>query len=206
MPLLSDSNVEVAREVIARYPKPKSALIPLLHLAQEEHGWVSDEAMAQIADLIGVTPAEVIGTCTFYEMFKREPIGTYLVNLCTNISCHLMGADELMTHAENKLGIANGQTTPDGKVTLHGVECIAACTEAPCASVNYRYHNRLSTEDFDRLLDDLMADKVDVPPHGTLAQIRQRIPEDRKAGILPPTEAGRPVWIGGKEDTAGATS
>ena len=206
MARLNDTSVEVAAEIIARYPKPKSALIPLLHLAQEQDGWVTDEAMAHIAELIGVTPAEVIGTCTFYEMFKREPTGEYLINLCTNIACHLLGADELMAHAEAKLGISAGETTADGRITLHGVECIAACTEAPCLSVNYRYENRMTPESLDRLIDELQAGAVDIPRHGTLAQVRQSIPEDRKAGILPPAEAGRPVWIGGNEESAEVTS
>src|SRR5689334_1585625 len=100
MARLTPENVEVALEIISRYPRPKSALIPLLHLAQEQDGWVTDEAMAHIADLVDVTPAEVLGTCTFYEMFKREPVGTYLINVCDNIACMLLGSDELIHHAE----------------------------------------------------------------------------------------------------------
>jgi NADH-quinone oxidoreductase subunit E len=90
-----------APEIIARYPRPKSALIPLLHLAQEQDGYVADDAMEHIAELIGVTPAEVLGTCSFYEMFKREPVGEYLVNVCTNIACMLVGGEELLHHLED---------------------------------------------------------------------------------------------------------
>ena len=87
MARLHRANVGLAREIIGRYPRPKSALIPLLHLAQEQDGYVTDDAMAHIAELVGFTPAEVLGTCSFYEMFKREPVGRYLVNICSNISC-----------------------------------------------------------------------------------------------------------------------
>ena len=112
MARLSAENTITAKEIIARYPRPKSALIPLLHLAQEQDGYVADDAMAHIAELIGVTPAEVLGTCSFYEMFKREPVGEYLVNVCTNISCMLLGGEELLHHLEDRLGIKAGQHHP----------------------------------------------------------------------------------------------
>ncbi len=187
---LSDSNVRLAREIIGRYPRPRSAMIPLLHLAQEQDGYVSDEAMAHVAELVGTTPAEVLGTCSFYEMFKREPVGRYLVNICTNISCQLLGGEELLHHAEETLGIRAGSTTDDGVFTLEDVECIAACTEAPCLQVNYRYVYRVDDGGFDALLADLRAGRLDttVPPHGTLARVRQAT-TDRWAGrddALPP--------------------
>ena len=100
MSRLSDANVSLAKEIIGRYPRPKSALIPLLHLAQEQDGHLTNDAMVHIAELIGHTPAEVLGTATFYEMFKFEPVGKYLVNICGTMSCLLLGADELMHHAE----------------------------------------------------------------------------------------------------------
>ena len=91
MARLNDANVAIAKEIMGRFPRPKSALIPLLHLAQEQDGHVTNEAMAHLAELIGITPAEVYGTASFYEMFKFEPIGRYCVNVCTNISCQLVG-------------------------------------------------------------------------------------------------------------------
>ncbi|MEO7429215.1 MAG: NAD(P)H-dependent oxidoreductase subunit E, partial [Acidimicrobiales bacterium] len=105
MARFSEVNLGVAGEMISRYPRPKSALIPLLHLAQEQDGYVADDAMEHIAELVGVTPAEVLGTCSFYEMFKREPVGDYLVNVCTNIACMLVGGEELLHHVESRLGI-----------------------------------------------------------------------------------------------------
>jgi NADH-quinone oxidoreductase subunit E len=205
MARLTPENLVVAAEIIGRYPRPKSALIPLLHLAQEQDGWVTDEAMAHIAELVGVTPAEVLGTCSFYEMFKRQPVGRYVVNVCTNISCQLLGGEELLHHAEKTLGVKAGNTTPDGLFTVEDVECIAACTEAPCLQVNYRYRHRITADQFDQLVDDLRAGRLDdeVPPHGTLARVRQSIPAHRAAGAVPPEGQSEPAWMG-MNATAGA--
>ena len=180
MSRLSDHNVIVAKDIIGRYPRPKSAMIPVLHLAQEQDGYVSTEAMAHIADLLGVTSAEVYGTATFYEMFKFEPVGRYCINVCTNISCQLLGAWELLEHAEESLGIKSGSTTSDGIFTIEDVECIAACTEAPALQVNYRYRYKVSDGEFDQLVDDLREGRLidEIPPHGTLARIRQRTPDN----------------------------
>ena len=179
MSRLSDINVATAREIIGRFPRPKSALIPVLHLAQEQDGYVAEDAMEHIAELIGVTPAEVYGTASFYEMFKFEPIGRYCITVCTNISCQLVGGWELLEHAEERLGIKPGGTTSDGLFTLEDVECIAACTEAPALQVNYRYRYKVTNAQFDQLVDDLSDGRLadEFPPHGTLARIRQRTSE-----------------------------
>ena len=194
-------NTAVAEEIIARYPVPRSALIPLLHLAQEQNGHLTEEAMEHVAELVGVTPAQVLGTASFYEMFKREPVGDYVVNVCTNISCLLRGGEELLEHLERRLGVKAGSTTPDGKFTLEDVECIAACTEAPCIQVNYRYFHRVTPEAVDELIYDLRAGKRahDVPRHGTLSRVRQQIPADRRAGVAPPDRNVEPVWLGRNE-------
>ena len=198
MARLTNENVATALEIIGRLPRAKSALIPLLHLAQEQDGHVTDDAMEHIAELVGITPAEVLGTASFYEMFKFEPVGTYMVNICTNIACMLTGGLELLEHAETTLGIRPGQTTSDGLFTLEEVECIAACTESPCLQVNYRYEHRVTNEGFDRLVDDLRSGRrTDVPPHGTLARVRQHIPADRAAGVVTPEMHETPVWLGG---------
>ena len=196
MSRLSADNERIAHEIIARYPRKKSALIPLLHLAQEQDGWVTDDAMVHIAELVEVTPAEVLGTCSFYEMFKRHPVGDYHVNICHGIACHLLGADELIHHAEESLGVKGGGTTDDGTITVEGVECIAACTEAPCLQVNYRYLNKVSKADFDALVRDLRrGDRPEIPPHGTLAKVRQSIPAERAAGPSYVEGAEEPVWL-----------
>lgn len=207
MSRLSDANVALAKEMIAHYPRPKSALIPLLHLAQEQDGWVSNEAMAHLAELVGVTPAEVKGTCTFYEMFKLHPVGTYMINVCTNISCQLNGGEELLEHAQKTLGVRAGGTTDDGLFTLEDVECIAACTEAPCIQVNYRYGLRLSHEDFDDIIAALRAgntpDKLitanagePIPSHGTLGLARQHLTDEQTVNIIAPEQIHEaPVWL-----------
>ena len=188
--------LSIAEEILSRYPVKKSALIPLLHLAQEQSGYVSEDAMQHIAELVEVTPAEVLGTCSFYEMFKREPVGKFLVNICTNISCQLLGAEELLHHAEHTLRIKPGGTTDDGLFTLEDVECLAACTEAPCLQVNYRYVNKVSSADFDKLITDLRTGtRSDIPQHGTLGRVRQHIPDDRRAGNVSPDDNAAPVWV-----------
>ncbi len=194
----SEQNLELAQEIIGRYPKPRSAMIPLLHLAQEQAGWVSEPAMAQIAELVGTTSAEVLGTCSFYEMFKRHEVGKYVINICATMSCALMGAGELLHHAEQRLGIKAGGTTSDGMFTIESAECQAACTEAPCLQVNYRHKYRVSPADLDQLIDDLAAGKLEseVPVHGILARTRQHIPADRAVGAeAPESVTTPPSWF-----------
>ena len=198
MSFFTEENRALAGEIIGRYPKRRSAMIPLLHVAQGQAGWVTPEAMTEIAELVDTTPAEVLGTCSFYEMFKREPVGKYLVNVCVTMSCALAGAVELMEHAEERLGVRAGGTTPDGMFTLASAECQAACTEAPCLQVNYRYRYRVDTEEFDRLIDDLASGSLDgeIPQHGITARVRQHIPADRAVGAVPPESVNeQPVWL-----------
>lgn len=183
MARLNALNVERAKELIGHYPRPKSATIPLCHLAQEQDGFVTQEAMTHVAELVGCTPAEVYGTASFYEMFKFQSVGKYLVGVCTNISCMILGGEELLEHAEKKLGVRTGSTTSDGLFTLEEMECLAACTEAPCLQVNYRYRERVTHDQFDQLVDELRAGKHtnEIPAHGTVARVRQSIPSDRRA-------------------------
>lgn len=200
MSRLNEANVQLAREIIGRYPQPRSATIPLLHLAQQQNGYVTNESIAHIAELVGATAAEVLGTCTFYEMFKMKPVGKYLINVCGTMSCALMGAADLIHRAEQVLGIRVGDTTDDGLFTLEQAECQAACTEAPCLQVNYRYRYRVTPGQVEVLIDDLRNGRLDseIPPHGTVAKVRQRIPADRGVGAVPPDEVtGPPAWMQG---------
>ena len=201
MSRLSDDNIKLAHEIIARYPRPKSALVPLLHLAQEQDGYVTREAMVHIGELVGVTSAEVYGTASFYEMFRFEPIGKYLINICGTMSCALMGAHELMHRAEEKLGVKAGGTTSDGLITLAHAECQAACTEAPCLQVNYRFRYRVTPDQVEQLIDDLRAGRLteEIPPHGTLARVRQNVAAERFVGaVSPDVEVTQPSWLDGK--------
>jgi NADH-quinone oxidoreductase subunit E len=166
-----------AEELVALYPEPRSALIPLCHLAQEQDGWLVPEAVSEIAELCGVTAAEVRGTATFYDMLHTEPVGTYAVAVCTNIACLLGGALELLEHAESRLGVRAGGTTPDGVFTLHEAECLADCDRVPCVQVNHRYVGAQTPESFDALVEDLRAGRLSdtVPSHGTLVRVRRSV-------------------------------
>jgi len=164
-----------ARRLIALYPEPRSALIPLCHLAQEQDGWLTPEAMVDIAGLVGVTPGEVLGTASFYDMLHTEPVGRHVVAVCTNIACLLAGAAELLEHAEDSLGIGSGGTTVDGTITLEEAECLADCDRAPCVQVNHRYVGAQTPGSFDRLVAELRsgARDADIPSHGTLIRVQR---------------------------------
>ena len=166
-----------ATELVALYPEPRSALIPLCHLAQEQDGWLKPEAIEELAELCGVSAAEVQGTASFYDMLHTEPVGRYLVAVCTNIACMLGGALELLEHAEATLGVRAGATSPDGMFTLHEAECLADCDQTPCVQVNHRYLGAQTPESFDALLEDLRAGRLadTVPPHGTLVRVRRSV-------------------------------
>jgi NADH-quinone oxidoreductase E subunit len=166
-----------ADELVALYPERRSALIPLCHLAQEQDGWLTPEAISEIGEICGVTAAEVKGTASFYDMLHTEPVGKYVVAVCTNIACLLGGALELLEHAESTLGVRAGGTTPDGVFTLHEAECLADCDRTVCVQVNHRYVGAQSPETFDALVDDLRTGRLDetVPPHGTLVRVRRSV-------------------------------
>jgi NADH-quinone oxidoreductase subunit E len=172
---LSADTLAQARQVITLYPEPRSALIPLCHLAQAQDGWLTPEAMTDIAGLVGVTPTEVLGTASFYDMLHIEPVGSHVVSLCTNIACLLNGAIELLEHAESSLGVNAGGTTEDGTVTLEEAECLADCDRPPCVQVNHRFVGAQTPASFDQLIADLRAGAhaQDIPDHGTLSRVRR---------------------------------
>lgn len=146
----SDANLVRAREIIARYPRAKSAILPLAHLAQDQDGWLKNEAMEEIAALTGVTPAEVQGTCSFYTMFKRRPSGSLVVSVCTNVTCLVTGGPAILEHLTQKYG-------DDDDVTVEEVECLAACGGAPALQVNYEFHELMSPDTATSLVDDYKA-------------------------------------------------
>jgi len=180
---LNPDNLRRAKELMGLYPEPRSALIPMLHVAQEQDGWLTPDVIEHVAELVGLSPAEVYGTASFYDMFFTHPVGRYLVSVCTNLACLLNGGYELLAHAEERLGVAAGSTTDDGEFTLEEVECIALCGAAPCLAVNWRFFGDVTDADFDRLVDDLrtgrLADKV--PHHGTLCRVRRKVAADASA-------------------------
>ena len=174
---LSEEMITHARQLVSLYPEPRSALIPICHLAQEQDGWLRPEAIEEIAAIVGVSPAEVFGTASFYDLLHTEPVGRYVVSICTNIACMLAGAYDLLDHAEKNLGIKAGGTTPDGLFTLEDAECIAGCDNAPCLQVNGRYFGKLTRAEFDKLVEDLRACELaeQVPTHGTLCRVRRSV-------------------------------
>lgn len=177
MARLTKENVERAQRTIALYPHARSALIPLLHLVQEQDGHLTQDGMEHVAELLGLTPAEVLGTASFYDMLFTHPVGTYLVSVCTNIACLLNGGYELLEHAEGSLGVKAGGTTPDGTFTLEEVECLALCGNAPCLTVNWRFFGDVTNDAFDGLVDDLRAGRLaeTVPPHGTHSRVARSV-------------------------------
>jgi NADH-quinone oxidoreductase subunit E len=153
--MLSDALKETFDRLIARYPLKRSAIVPLLLFAQDEIGYISDEAIEEIARRVGVRPIEVIEDISYYSMLRRQPIGRYNLQVCTNISCLLRGGDEILQHCSKKLGIGHKQTTPDGLFSLEEVECLGACCGAPAMQVNYDYYENLTPEKVDTLIEAL---------------------------------------------------
>lgn len=158
-PFLLSSELKVAIDKwLEKYPSDqrRSALLPALHLAQEANqGWLSAPAIEAVAHYIGIPPAAAFEVATFYSMYDLEPVGRHKVRVCASISCMLNGADELLAHTEKCLGIKAGETTPDGRITLKRVECLAACGGAPAIMINKTYHENLSPEKIASLLDEL---------------------------------------------------
>ena len=141
--------------LVANYPQPKAALLPVLWEVQKAKGWIDLEGERWVAARLGVAPSHVHGCVTFYTMYKQEPSGRYHIQLCTTLSCMLRGSDELMRHLEAKLGIKTGETTPDGKFSRARVECLGSCGTAPMFQLNDDYHENLTSEAVDRLLASL---------------------------------------------------
>jgi NADH-quinone oxidoreductase subunit E len=164
-------------DVIALYPQVRSAMLPLLHLAQEQDGYLTDEGIAEVAELTNTTPADVRGTASFYDMFHLEPVGKYVVSICTNIACLLAGGEELLEHASATLGCSVGATSDDGLFTLEEAECLADCDIAPCVQVNHRYVRSATSDSFDAMVQELRGGKLDhdVPAHGTLVRVRRSV-------------------------------
>ncbi len=173
---LSEEVLNKARILLEVYPNKRSALIPLCHLAQGQDGYLTPEAIIEIAELVDVTPAEVRGTASFYDMFHLEPVGKHVVAMCTNIACMLRGADELLEHAQEVLDVGIGGTTQDGQFTLEEAECLAGCNNAPCVQVNHRFFGPLDNDGFDELISDLKSGKLKdiVPEHGVLNRVERQ--------------------------------
>ncbi len=141
--------------MMGRYPEKRSALIPSLHMAQKELGYISYDTVCEIARLFDLSPNEVYEVVSFYTMFHRRPVGKYLIQVCTNISCLLCNAEGIMDFLVRKLGVRPGETTPDGRFTLLEVECLGSCGTSPVVQINEDYYEELTPEKLERILDSL---------------------------------------------------
>ena len=154
---LTDTTRAAMGEIIARYPRPRSALLPMLHLVQAEDGFVTPEGVALCADMLGITRAEVSAVATFYSMYKRRPVGDYHVGVCTNTLCAVLGGDAIFAALKEHLAVGNDETTPDGVVTLEHIECNAACDYAPVVMVNWEFFDNQTPDSARDIVDALRA-------------------------------------------------
>jgi NADH-quinone oxidoreductase subunit E len=155
-----------ADQIIARYPRSRSALLPLLHLVQSEEGYVSDDGIDYCADRLGLAESEVASVVSFYTMFKRHPVGEYHVGVCTNTLCAIMGGDQILADLHEHLGVGDDETTPDSKVSLEHVECNAACDYAPVVMVNWEFFDNMTPGSSRELVDGLRSGAKITLPRG----------------------------------------
>jgi NADH-quinone oxidoreductase subunit E len=153
-----------AQAIVARYPKARSALLPMLHLVQSEEGYVSSDGVGLCAEVLGLTKAEVGAVATFYTMYKRRPCGEYLVSVCTNLSCQLLGGEDIYARLSEKLGLHHDETDAEGKFTLEHAECLAACDFAPVVTVNYEFFDNQTVQSAEAVVDAIASG---TPPHPT---------------------------------------
>ncbi|MFF7335638.1 NADH-quinone oxidoreductase subunit NuoE [Streptomyces sp. NPDC008150] len=179
-----------ARAIVARYPDSRSALLPLLHLMQAEEGHVTRTGMRFCAEVLGLTTAEVTAVATFYSMYRRRPSGDYQVGVCTNTLCAVMGGDAIFESLQEHLGVGNGETTDDGKVTLEHIECNAACDFAPVVMVNWEFFDNQTPATARRLVDDLRDGRTVSPTRGAplctfkeTARILAGFPDEREGAV-----------------------
>src|SRR5215212_3941522 len=203
MPLNEDTRL-AAKEIIARYPRARSALLPMLHLVQSEEGYVSPEGVRFCADELGLSKAEVGAVATFYTMYKRRPTGEYLVSVCTNTLCDVLGGQEIYETLSESLGVGHDETTPDGRITLEHAECLAACDYAPVVTVNYEFFDQQSPESAMALVGELEAGRRPLPTRGaplcSFKEISRQLAGfiDERPGALDAGPAGEPTLIGNR--------
>ncbi|MDO5676045.1 MAG: NADH-quinone oxidoreductase subunit NuoE [Propionibacteriaceae bacterium] len=165
---IDETTIAELRELAGRYPQPRSALLPMLHLVQSVDGRISPRGIEACADVLGITTAQVSGVATFYTMYKRRPAGKQHVGVCTTALCAVMGGDILLDRAKKKLGIDEGQTTPDGQISLERLECNAACDYAPVMMVNWEFFDNMTPQKADDLLDKLLKDEEVISSRGAM--------------------------------------
>jgi NADH-quinone oxidoreductase subunit E len=201
---LTDQTRLLAKEIVARYPRPRSALLPMLHLVQSEDGYVSPEGIRFCAEELGLTKAEVGAVATFYTMYKRRPAGEYLVSVCTNTLCDVLGGEEIYQALSEHLEVGHDETTADGRITLEHAECLAACDYAPVVTVNYEFFDQQTTESAVELVEELRAGRQPMPTRGaplcTFKEISRQLAGfvDERPGAVDAGPAGEPTLVGNR--------
>jgi len=147
--------IEEIREIAREYPESRSAVLPALRIAQERYGWLSREALEQVADALDLTPAYCMSVASFYDMFHLEPVGKHVVEVCTNVCCGLFNAQAVLEAFERELGVAPGETTPDGEITLRAVECLGGCSTPTIVAVDHRYRQSVTPDDVAAIVGEL---------------------------------------------------
>jgi NADH-quinone oxidoreductase subunit E len=181
--VLSDEHRRTAEAIVGKYPNSRSAILPLLFLVQSVEGYVTEQGMREVAGILGLEPAQVLATSSFYTMLKKRPQGEYLISVCRNLACTHLGARELIASLEERLGIEAGETTPDGRFSLESAECLATCDGAPSLQVNY--------EDFYKLSPESAVELVDRLERGT------EVRSVRNESVRPITEVSREIATAG---------
>jgi NADH-quinone oxidoreductase subunit E len=179
-----------AKEIIGKYPSPRSALLPLLHLVQSEDGYITPAGVEFCGEQLGLTGAEVAAVASFYTMYRRGPTGDYFVGVCTNTLCAVMGGDAIFDSLKEHLGIGNDETTEDGSVTLQHIECNAACDFAPVVMVNWEFYDNQTAESARKLVDELRAGKPPAPSRGLAPLCKFKETERILAGFPDPRPDG----------------
>jgi NADH-quinone oxidoreductase subunit E len=203
MPLTDETRL-AAREIMGRYPRPRSALLPMLHLVQSEDGYVSPEGVRFCAEELGLTKAEVGAVATFYTMYKRRPAGEYLVSVCTNTLCDVLGGEQIYAALSEHLGVGHDQTTADGRITLEHAECLAACDYAPVVTVNYEFFDQQSPDSAMEIVGELQAGRRPLPTRGaplcTFKEISRQLAGfvDERPGAVDAGPAGEPTLVGNR--------
>jgi NADH-quinone oxidoreductase subunit E len=180
-----------AERIVAKYPNSRSATLPLLFLVQSVEGYVTDAGMREVAEILGLTPAQVLASASFYTMLKKRPQGDYLISVCRNVSCTHMGGRKIATALARRLGVDVGETTPDGKFTLETAECLATCDGAPSMQINYEDFYKMTAESAIELVDRLERGEVLLSVRGEAVKTSKTIArETATAGLRVPGTGG----------------
>jgi NADH-quinone oxidoreductase subunit E len=196
-PVLSEESRAVAEQIIARYPTRRSAMVPLLYLVQSEVGWVPRQGMREVAEILGLTTAEVEAVATFYTMLKLRPTGKYVISICTNPSCAVLGGRRLYERARELLGEQAEHATEDGLFTLEEEECLAACDKAPVACVNYLFYDHVTEEKLESMITSIRDGQVPEASRGGVPGELTSV--SRVLTGLGPDARGQPAVDGGAD-------